>query len=464
MKLSLFYTSIFNCLFLLITFSVSAQFETGMQEHKGIRYKIRKVGKGKILTDSSIFQIQMKIFNSTDSLLRDSYTEDTPLFIDLNDKAIREMSMVEVIRKGKIGDSLTVFVHADSIFSEEQPHPDFIKEGSWIRQEIRIIKDYTTQEYEDTKIKIQEKREKDFSRKVKENEYKLDSISKIQVEYIEKTYFVEKGITNYKKTEFGLLYTIDKQGRTDIETGDKIKAHYKGTLLKTGEKFDSSYDRGEPIEVAIGIGQVIQGWDEGIPLIGKGGKGTLYIPSNLGYGLQGSQGAIPPNTMLIFEVEVLDEDLDNNQDYENEQEEETTSQKKPNTYYIDDNQEDYIENVYLKLNDITDYKKTVSGLFYRIEKQGTPIKKGEKVKIRYEETFLMTDENLDSSHDSEKIYEITIGKGNFIKGWEEGIPIIGKGGIGYLYIPSKLAYGKEEVGEQLEPDAMLIYKIEILEN
>ncbi len=62
----------------------------------------------------------------------------------------------------------------------------------------------------------------------------------------------------------------------------------------------------EPFEFAIGQGQVIRAWDEGIPLIGRGGKGYLYIPSNLGYGAQGSQGAIPPNAMLVFKVEVME--------------------------------------------------------------------------------------------------------------------------------------------------------------
>jgi len=71
-----------------------------------------------------------------------------------------------------------------------------------------------------------------------------------------------------------------------------------------GQKFDSSYDRGQPLE--FGLNQVIPGWQQAIPLLQKGGKGTFYIPSGLAYGTRGAGGAIPPNAVLIFEVELID--------------------------------------------------------------------------------------------------------------------------------------------------------------
>ncbi|CAG8543216.1 2373_t:CDS:2 [Ambispora gerdemannii] len=80
--------------------------------------------------------------------------------------------------------------------------------------------------------------------------------------------------------------------------------HYVGTL-EDGTKFDSSYDRKKPFETKIGVGQVIRGWDEGVPQISLGGKAKLIITPDYGYGKRGAGNVIPPNATLIFEVELL---------------------------------------------------------------------------------------------------------------------------------------------------------------
>ncbi|MBL8566825.1 MAG: FKBP-type peptidyl-prolyl cis-trans isomerase [Hyphomicrobiaceae bacterium] len=92
------------------------------------------------------------------------------------------------------------------------------------------------------------------------------------------------------------------------KTGQTCVMHYTGWLYENGAKgakFDSSVDRGQPFAFTIGVGQVIKGWDEGVASMKVGGKRTLIIPPQLGYGARGAGRVIPPNATLLFEVELL---------------------------------------------------------------------------------------------------------------------------------------------------------------
>ena len=107
------------------------------------------------------------------------------------------------------------------------------------------------------------------------------------------------------KTDSGLYYRIDVEGSGAFpKKGQNVQVHYTGSLTD-GFTFDSSVQRGQPIGIPIGVGRVIQGWDEGIMLLREGGKARLVIPSNLGYGAQGAGGVIPPHATLIFDVELV---------------------------------------------------------------------------------------------------------------------------------------------------------------
>lgn len=116
---------------------------------------------------------------------------------------------------------------------------------------------------------------------------------------------LEEVAAGFKKTDSGLRYQFIQRGEgAKAEKGKTVSVHYKGQLLD-GTVFDSSYKRNQPIDFALGMGQVIPGWDEGIQLLSIGDKARFVIPSDLAYGSRGAGGVIPPNATLIFDVELV---------------------------------------------------------------------------------------------------------------------------------------------------------------
>tara|TARA_R110002073_G_scaffold187366_1_gene345992 strand:+ start:11151 stop:12083 length:933 start_codon:yes stop_codon:yes gene_type:complete len=116
---------------------------------------------------------------------------------------------------------------------------------------------------------------------------------------------MEKLAAGFSKTNSGLRYQVLQEGNGNkAEKGKTVSVHYKGQLTD-GTVFDSSYKRNQPIDFALGVGQVISGWDEGIQLLKVGDKARFVIPSDLAYGSAGAGGVIPPDATLIFDVELM---------------------------------------------------------------------------------------------------------------------------------------------------------------
>lgn len=116
---------------------------------------------------------------------------------------------------------------------------------------------------------------------------------------------LDKISQGFEKTSSGLRYQITEKGNgKKAEKGNTVSVHYRGKLAN-GQEFDSSFKRNQPLEFVVGIGRVIEGWDEGLQLLQVGDKARLVIPSYLGYGSRGAGGVIPPNATLIFDVELI---------------------------------------------------------------------------------------------------------------------------------------------------------------
>lgn len=190
------------------------------------------------------------------------------------------------------GDSAVFRVSVDSIIKAGNQLPAYMQKGKGMKIEyaIQVVKVQTQAQMQ---AEAQEKAAKQSG---------VDD--KLIQDYLAKN--------NIKatKTASGLYYKIDKPGSgANAAPGQSITMNYTGTTLD-GKKFDSNVDpqfqHVQPFTFTLGQGQVIRGWDEGVALLNKGAKGTLYIPSPLAYGAQSPSPAIAPNSVLIFDVEVKD--------------------------------------------------------------------------------------------------------------------------------------------------------------
>jgi|AntRauTorckE5430_2_1112549.scaffolds.fasta_scaffold03166_2 FKBP-type peptidyl-prolyl cis-trans isomerase len=243
-----------------------------------------------------------------------------------------------------------------------------------------------------------------------------------------------------QKTESGIWYVITEAGEGDKPNEkSKVKAHYNGTLMDS-TTFDSSYDRGQPLDFALG--QVIKGWQEAIKMLGKGGKGTFYIPSELAYGERGAGAAIPANTVLKFDIELIDF------------EQVLTAEER-----VEKDQETIKE--YLANNNI-EAQKLESGIWYVMTQEG----EGKSPSVNATVTAhysgrLLDGKKFDSSYDRGQPFTTTLNQ--VIVGWKKAIPTLKKGGKGTFYIPSGLAYGEAGAGQDIPANSVLIFDIELVD-
>ncbi|MCR5013346.1 MAG: FKBP-type peptidyl-prolyl cis-trans isomerase [Bacteroidales bacterium] len=252
----------------------------------GLYYKQITKGTGEQIKDGDVVKVDLayyindSLLYSTDSLPEQAY--------DLVHESFFKGDLYDGFRLMHVGDSMSFMINGDSLFTKQfrvPTKPDFLTPGAYLRWEVKVDQAMT---------------EEDFQKMKEEEAAALQQASKDALA----AYLAENGITA-QPTETGLVYVQTKPGKgRKPQEGQNVKVHYTGRLLD-GTVFDSSIDRGEPIEFPLGAHQVIPGWDEGIAMMSKGEKGILYIPYDLAYGPR-QTGPIPAYSNLIFEVELVD--------------------------------------------------------------------------------------------------------------------------------------------------------------
>jgi FKBP-type peptidyl-prolyl cis-trans isomerase FkpA len=269
----------------------------------GVKFSYLKKGDGEEVPTGKYIMVHMILHDFKDSLLLDTYQNERPMVMPMPDESMAddtgEYGVYKMLTKG---DCVTFQLPAQTVFTKRRrPVPKKIDPASLYRFVVHLKEAMTFEE-----AKEYEKRE---LKKMAQKQQAADSAT------IE-NYLKENNLAALSGPE-GLRYIVQKEGKGDLaKAGNVAMVHYAGFLLN-GKIFDTSMaavakangfnngQRNEPYRVVVGAGGVIQGWEEMILLMNKGMKVTVFIPSALAYGLQGS-GQIPPNAVIKFDMELVD--------------------------------------------------------------------------------------------------------------------------------------------------------------
>ncbi|MFD3001110.1 FKBP-type peptidyl-prolyl cis-trans isomerase [Pontibacter toksunensis] len=282
-----------------LTYKIYEKTEDGEYENKGKVAPEDSTGAriGQVVT------MQMSYKNAADSLLFDSRTQEQPVMIPVMEPTFKG-SLEQALMMMSPGDSGVFKVSADSLFAKTfaQPMPPFIKPGSQLTFFIKAEKVQSREEAMADQQKMMEKQMQEAQALAVE-QIKVDD-KKIQ-EYIQ-----QNNLQNVQKTESGVYYVVNEPGKgPQASVGDQVSVHYKLSHLD-GKELESSRNNpmanGEPFKFTLGQGQVIKGWDEAIQKLQEGSEATLLIPSTLAYGAQDRGPDMPANSILRFDVELVD--------------------------------------------------------------------------------------------------------------------------------------------------------------
>ncbi|MEP7321109.1 MAG: FKBP-type peptidyl-prolyl cis-trans isomerase [Saprospiraceae bacterium] len=231
----------------------------------------------------------------------DSILEDTHIYpshfmptIKLEVKPPKQIeSIMDALKEMAVGDSITLHIPIDSIPYAPAAFQSY--------KEIRHILTLVDIKNEEAAMKDQELRN-NILKALSDSLIGLDSVTKVRLKSAVNDYNAKKLDNQLKTSEKGVKYLILKEGVGMIpKTGDLIEVNYTGCLTNH-LIFDSSFPKGQPYVYKINTGSVIKGWDEALSLFKEGTEAILFIPSALGYGATGSSPSIPPNSELVFYV------------------------------------------------------------------------------------------------------------------------------------------------------------------
>lgn len=420
--------------------SCSGKYPGFKKTKSGIYYKIHVEDKqGESAEISDMLTMQM-IYRTQDSILFDTKANNQLMSLPLMEKQY-EGDIYEALATLKVGDSVTFILDAENFFLKTagmMQLPDFITPGSKLYFDVKLVTARSEAEIETEKNLLMDTR--------------------LELEPQELADYLTANEVSVAPTESG-LYIIEKVKGSGavVKPGDRIKAHFIISTIN-GSQLYSTYDQGEPMEVEIGKKFDNDGITEALATMSKGTRATVIVPSNLAFGREGRGEMVPPYSTMVYEVEVTE--LTTKEQYQNYQELKELEMKQK----VEQNRIGEKANIqkYMQENNLTG-SPTASGLYYIEQVQGTGIKAeaGKKVKVHYTGK-LLNGSKFDSSVDRGEPFEFQLGKGQVIKGWDEGIAMMNVGSKGLLIIPFEIAYGSRAMGDNIPAFSTLVFEVELL--
>ncbi|MBU2915294.1 MULTISPECIES: FKBP-type peptidyl-prolyl cis-trans isomerase [Reichenbachiella] len=221
-------------------------------------------GEGEEISGDDVIYFYVKIHSMNGDLLYDGFKDSLQWVTSLNDYAIAVPGILEALREMNLGDKVTMLTPS---------------ELGWGQYGVDGV--------------------------VRQNEDLIIELAAGEFKYSIEQFVADNDVTSAQSTSEGLYYTIEGEGEGDFPAdGQSVTVHYTGYLMDS-TKFDSSIDRGTPFTFVIGQESVIEGWEKGLTFYKKGQKGTLFVPYEMGYGLN-STGEINAYDDLMFDIEVID--------------------------------------------------------------------------------------------------------------------------------------------------------------
>ena len=306
------YKKLLLAIILSLTLVWGCNNEKKLETPEGVEYVLVDSNGGESLEEGGFAIFSLRLEDSKDSVLLDS-EEVGELPIQVDDSVLSKRGpLFSILKSLKIGDSIKTKLTASEVYTQgfKQPVSPGMEKTERLTIYAKAIQKFDTAGF----MEWQQQKRAEAMQKMKEEAEKQKGIDDELIND-----FLSENNIEAEKTESGLYYMITKEtsGEKPV-AGDTVRVNYVGKLMD-GTVFYTSYEEVAkeagvyneqreyaPLEIPIGKGRVIRGWDEGIMLLNEGSKATLYIPSGLGYGTRGSGKVIPPNSPLIFEVELVE--------------------------------------------------------------------------------------------------------------------------------------------------------------